>query len=207
MLPLLTVSIVVALLLRAFVVQVFFIPSSSMEPTLAIDDRIVVEKLTYRVREPVRGDVVVFAGAPSGGVATTPEDDGTIGGLTRRLGRAVGLVPPVPSDLVKRVIGLPGDQVAVIDGLLHIDGVPHGEEYLTGPVAADFGPVVVPEGTLFFLGDNRRNSSDSRGSLGFVARERVIGRAVAIIWPLEHAATLVGQRPTPLAPPSTSSVG
>jgi hypothetical protein len=65
-------------------------------------------------------------------------------------------------------------------------------------VAADFGPVVVPEGTLFFLGDNRRNSSDSRGSLGFVDRDRVIGRAVAIIWPFENAASLLGQRPTPL---------
>ena len=176
-----------------------------MEPTLAVDDRIVVEKVTYRLREPERGEVVVFAGAVSDDVATSDPDAGPFAVLMDRVGRAVGLVPPVPSDLVKRVIGLPGDEVAVVDGLLHIDGVPHGEDYLTGPVAADFGPVVVPEGTLFFLGDNRRNSSDSRGSLGFVARERVIGRAVAIIWPFEHAATLTGQRPTSL--PSTSSVG
>lgn len=204
LLPLLTVSIVVAVLLRAFVVQVFFIPSSSMEPTLAIDDRILVEKLTYRFREPSRGDVVVFSGSATATVDPDP-DAGPIERGLRGLGRAVGLVPPTPSDLVKRVIGLPGDEVAVVEGLLHIDGVPLGEDYLTGPVAADFGPVVVPDGTLFFLGDNRRNSSDSRGSLGFVARERVIGRAVAVIWPFDHAASLVDQRPTPL--PQTSSVG
>lgn len=205
LLPLLTVSIVVALLLRAFVAQVFFIPSSSMEPTLAIDDRIVVEKLSYRFREPERGDVIVFSGATGATVTAPTTDAGPVERLAVRLGRAVGLVPPVPSDLVKRVIGLPGDEISIIGGLLHVDGVSYGEDYLTGPVAADFGPVVVPEGTLFFLGDNRRNSSDSRGSLGFVDRGRVIGRAVAIIWPFENTASLVGQRPTPL--PSTSSVG
>jgi signal peptidase I len=118
-------------------------------------------------------------------------------------------VPPEPSDLVKRLVGLPGDEVAVIDGVLHIDGVPYAEPYLVGPVAADFGPIVVPEGTLFFLGDNRRNSSDSRGSLGPVARERVIGRAVAVVWPLANSASLLGQRleSLPQASERTSSVG
>lgn len=197
------VALVVAVVLRAFVVQVFYIPSSSMVPTLAVDDRIVVEKLGYRIREPRRGDIVVFSGARD--AAPVTDDAGPVLRGVRSVGRAVGLIPPQPSDLVKRLIGLPGDRIAIVDGLLEVNGVPYGEPYLSGPVASDFGPVVVPDDALFFLGDNRRNSADSRGSLGFVARDRVIGRAVVIMWPLDNAASLLGQRPTPL--PQTSSVG
>ena len=194
----------IAVLLRVFVVQVFFIPSSSMVPTLAVDDRIVVEKLSYRFREPARGDVVVFAGERA--VTAAQDDDrGLLERSVSRLGEATGLVPPEPSDLVKRLIGLSGDEVAVIGGVLHVNGVPLGEAYLSGPVASDFGPVIVPDDALFFLGDNRRNSADSRGSLGFVARDRVIGRAVVVAWPLSNASSLLGQRPAPLA--QTSSTG
>jgi len=183
---------------------VFFIPSSSMVPTLAVDDRIVVEKVSYRFSEPERGDVVVFSGTPRSGDGA--DDQRAFGPrVLEALGRFVGVVPPDPSDLVKRVIGLPGDEVAIIDGLLHLDGVPYAEDYLAGPVGSDYGPVVVPEGTLFFLGDNRRNSADSRGGLGFVARERVIGRAVAIVWPVANASSLLARGPVPLA--QTSSVG
>jgi signal peptidase I len=182
--------------LRTFVVQVFFIPSSSMVPTLSVDDRIVVEKVSYRFREPARGDVVVFAGER---IAAIEDDLGLVERSLGRLGALTGLVAPDPSDLVKRLIGLPGEEVAVIDGVLHIDGVAIGEPYLSGPVASDFGPVTVPDDAFFFLGDNRRNSADSRGSLGFVPRDRVIGRAVAIAWPIGNATTLLGQRPVPIA--------
>ena len=182
--------------------QVFFIPSSSMIPTLSVDDRIVVEKVSYRFREPARGDVVVFEGER---LDTVEEDVGLVERSLGRLGALTGLVAPDPSDLVKRLIALPGEEVAVIDGVLHIDGVGLGEPYLSGPVASDFGPVTVPEDALFFLGDNRRNSADSRGSLGFVARDRVIGRAVAIAWPFGNATSLLGQRPMPLS--QTSSIG
>ena len=176
-----------------------------MVPTLEVDDRIVVEKVSYRFREPARGDIVVFAGdGPGRGL---PQDGaGPVGRTLRRLGTATGLIAPDPSDLVKRLIGLPGDEVAVIDGLLHVNGVAFAEDYLPGPVASDFGPVTVPDGALFFLGDNRRNSADSRGSLGFVAGDRVIGRAVAVVWPIEHAGSLLGQRPRVLDV-RTSSVG
>ena len=182
-----------------FVLQVFFIPSSSMSPTLEVDDRIIVEKLSYRFREPVRGDVIVFSGAR---LSASAEDDGSgaIERTLRRLGAASGLIPPDPSDLVKRLIGFPGEEIAVIDGILHVDAVPFGEPYLSGPVASDFGPVRVPDDALFFLGDNRRNSADSRGSLGFVERERVIGRAMAVVWPSENLSSLLGQRLEPLAP-------
>ncbi len=191
-------------MLRTFVVQVFYIPSSSMVPTLAVDDRIVVEKVTYRFSDPVRGDVVVFSGVPrdSGG-----SDDGRGAGARalELLGRFVGVIPPDPSDLVKRVIGLPGDEVAIIDGRLHLDGVPHSEDYLESTLGSDYGPVIVPDGTLFFLGDNRRNSADSRGGLGFVERERVIGRAVGIVWPFSNASSLLARRPAPLV--QTSNLG
>jgi signal peptidase I len=188
-------------------VQVFFIPSSSMVPTLSVDDRIVVEKVTYRFREPQRGDVIVFAGERSERAAAARPEAGAIERAVRALGSATGLVPPEPSDLVKRLVGLPGDEVAVVDGVLLIDGAPYAEDYLSGPDTPDFGPVRVPEGTLFFLGDNRRNSADSRGSLGFVAQERVIGRAVAVVWPFDNAASLLGQRPRALDPAQTSSAG
>jgi signal peptidase I len=189
--------------LRVFVLQVFFIPSSSMVPTLSVDDRIVVEKLSYRFREPMRGDVIVFAGERA---ASRTEDaaSGAVERVLRRLGAATGVIPPDPSDLVKRLIGLPGEEVAIIGGVLHVDGTAIGEPYLSGPVASDFGPVIVPADTYFFLGDNRRNSADSRGSLGFVARDRVIGRAVAVVWPFENTSSLLGQRPAPLAQMSSA---
>jgi signal peptidase I len=195
-------ALVIAVLLRTFVVQVFFIPSSSMVPTLAVDDRIVVEKVTYRFREPVRGEVVVFAGA--GG--TAPVRDGPLPmRVFEGLGRLIGVIPPDPSDLVKRLIGLPGEEISIVQGVLRIDGVPLAEPYIDGPAPGDFGPVLVPDDALFFLGDNRRNSADSRGSLGFVARERVIGRAVGVVWPLGNARSLSGPLPEPAA--HTSSVG
>jgi len=176
-------------------VQVFFIPSSSMAPTLAVDDRIVVEKVSYRVREPQRGDVVVFAGVG----AVPPATDGPLlQRITGRIGRAIGVIPPDPSDLVKRVMGLPGEEISIADGILRIDGVAFAEPYLAGDSQGDFGPVVVPDETLFFLGDNRRNSADSRGSLGFVSRDRVIGRALGVVWPLDNAASLLAQRPQAL---------
>jgi signal peptidase I len=184
------------------VVQVFFIPSSSMVPTLAVDDRIVVEKVTYRLREPERGEVVVFAGAGP----AAPIGDGPLPlRLLEGLGRLAGVIPPDPSDLVKRVVGLPGEQVEIVDGVLRIDGVPIVEPYLEGPAPGDFGPVVVPDDTLFFLGDNRRNSADSRGGLGFVARDRVIGRALGVVWPVRNARSLLGSLPEPAG--HTSSVG
>jgi signal peptidase I len=197
-------ALVIAVLLRTLVVQVFFIPSSSMVPTLAVDDRIIVEKVSYRFREPERGDVVVFAGL---GAPVQTSDDPLPMRVFAGLGRLVGVIPPDPSDLVKRVVGLPGDEVAIVDGVLRIDGVPLDEGYLDGPAPGDFGPVVVPDDALFFLGDNRRNSADSRGSLGFVARDRVIGRALAVVWPPGNARSLLGQRPEPSPAPQTSNVG
>jgi signal peptidase I len=179
---LLVIALVLAFLLRTFVVQVFFIPSGSMEPTLLIDDRMAVEKLTYLVREPRRGEIVVFEGEDGDG-----PDDGTVGRVVRGAGQFLGIVPANARDYVKRVIGLPGDVVEVRRGTVLVNGVALDEPYVVYEDRSDFGPVTVPVGSVFFLGDNRPNSADSRSALGFVAREAVVGRAVVIIWPLSRS--------------------
>lgn len=151
---LLITALLLALVIRAFVLQVFSIPSESMEPTLLVGDRIAVERVTYRFREPRRGDIVVFEGAPG-----------------------------EPPHLVKRVIGLPGDHIEITDGEVSVNGETVDEPYVDRPDGRSSGPYDVPAGQLFFLGDNRGHSDDSRYGLGFVDRGRVVGRSVVRIWP------------------------
>jgi signal peptidase I len=197
---LLLVAFVLAFLLRTFVLQVFFIPSASMEPTLMIDDRMVVEKITYRFREPQRGEIIVFEGESE---QLPTEDGGAVGGLVRGVGQFLGVVPASARDFVKRVIGLPGDEIRIEDGQVYVNGVTLDEPYKVEE-ANDYGPVIVPEGRLFFLGDNRPNSSDSRRGLGMVHRDRIVGRAVVILFPFDHAGGLTGiehEVPEPEQPP------
>lgn len=187
-LPLLIlVAFLLAFLLRTFVVQVFFIPSSSMEPTLQVDDRMVVEKVTFRFREPVRGDIVVFEEEDE--PLTTPTGSDR---LIRGIGQFLGVVPASARDFVKRVIAVGGDEVRIEDGQVFVNDVPLDEPYVVFEDADNYGPVTVPDGHLFFLGDNRPNSSDSRRSLGSVPQDAVVGRAVVIIWPLENWDALTG---------------
>lgn len=180
---LILVAFGLAFLLRTFVVQVFYIPSSSMEPTLMINDRILVDKVTYRFRDLRAGEIVVFEGDQLG--ATSP-DHGAIERALRGVGQLVGLAPANARDYVKRVIGLPGDRVEIDDGTVLVNGVRLAEPYVAAQDVSDCGPLVVPKGRLFFLGDNRPNSADSRapGGLGFVERDRVVGKAFLLIWPL-----------------------
>lgn len=186
---LLLIAFVLAFLLRTFVLQVFFIPSTSMAPTLEIDDRIVVEKLTYLVRDPRRGEVVVFEGENVEDVAV---DQSTGARVVRGIGQFLGVVPANARDFVKRVIGVEGDEVVIEDGQVFVNGTAIEEPYVVYPDASDYGPVTVPEDHLFFLGDNRPNSSDSRRGLGMVPEEAVVGRAVVILWPFDHAGSLTG---------------
>ena len=185
---LLLIAFVLAFLLRTFVVQVFYIPSSSMEPTLQINDRMVVEKVTYRFREPRRGEIAVFEGDELGTVA----DNGAVGRAVRGVGQFIGIVPASARDFVKRVVGLPGDEILIEAGRVYVNGEPLDEPYVVYDDESDFGPVTVPEDRLFFLGDNRPNSSDSRRSLGFVPADHLVGRAAVIIWPFEHGGLLTG---------------
>jgi signal peptidase I len=170
------VALAVAIVLKTLVVQAFFIPSSSMEPTLAPGDRILVQKVVYG---PDRGDVIVFSD-PQG---RPGPDRGIIGGFVHWLSSTLGIERPEHEDFIKRAIGLPGETVELRDGRLFVDGVQISEPYLRGAVdTRDYGPVRVPEGALFVLGDNRLNSNDSRFGLGFVPVDKVVGRAFAIVW-------------------------
>lgn len=157
-------AVVVALLLRAFLFQAFFIPSESMEETLRVDDRVLVNKLSYRIGDVSRGEVVVFR---------RPDDQ-----------------PGEFRDLIKRVIGLPGESIEARDNTIFIDGQVLIEPYLTpGEVIGDFGPVVIPDGEYFVMGDNRDNSGDSR-VFGTVDEDRFIGRAFFLFWPLDRIGSL-----------------
>ncbi|MEX2328379.1 MAG: signal peptidase I [Nitriliruptoraceae bacterium] len=182
---LLLIALVVAFLLRTFVLQVFFIPSSSMEPTLQVDDRMVVEKVTYHFRDPQHGEVIVFGGA------SRPEGDEPLATrLQRGAWQFLGVVPISARDYVKRVIGVGGDVVELVDGDVSVNGHTLDEPYVVLGDRDNFGPVTVPDDHYFLLGDNRGNSSDSRRGLGFVARDDVIGRAAIIIWPMSNAGRL-----------------
>jgi signal peptidase I len=171
------VALAVAIVLKTLVVQAFFIPSSSMEPTLEPGDRVLVQKVVYG---PDRGDVIVFSD-PQGRAGP---DRGIVGGFVHWLSSTLGIERPEHEDFIKRVIGLPGETVELRDGRLYVDGVRIHEPYLKGAIdTRDYGPVRVPEGALFVLGDNRLNSNDSRFGLGVVPVDKVVGRAFAIVWP------------------------
>lgn len=180
-LSLVLAALALALLLRAFVLQAFWIPSASMEPTLVPGDRILVSKLATRVGGVHRGDVVVFEDP-------RPEselDRDPVSAFVRWVLAGLGAAQSADQDFVKRVVALPGESWELRRGVVYIDGRRLDEPYLDPTVdTRSFGPATVPAGRLFVLGDNRTRSSDSRFSqLGYVPRDKVVGRAVAVIWP------------------------
>jgi signal peptidase I len=201
---LLVVAVILAFLLRTFLVQVFYIPSSSMEPTLQVDDRMIVEKVSYTFREPRHGEIVVFEGDNAG----EPEEASLPVRAVRGFGQFLGVVPASARDFVKRVIAVGGDEVEIVGGEVRVNGAVLDEEYVVYPDEDDYGPVTVPAGHLFFLGDNRPNSSDSRRSLGFVPTDAVVGRSAVIMWPFDHAGLLTGvhhEVPDPVAAPGVTA--
>ena len=145
-------------LVRPFIVEAFYIPSESMMPTLEVGDRVFVNKFIYRFAEPERGDIVVFES-----------------------------IEGSEQDLIKRVVAVPGDTVAVQNGVLFVNGQPQEEPYVNGafPDGSFFGPTTVPEDSVFVMGDNRGNSRDSR-FFGPVSISNVEGEAFMTFWPPSH---------------------
>ncbi len=181
----------IAFILKVLVAQAFFIPSASMTPQLLVSDRVLVSKISYRLHEPRRGDIVVFdcPGAECGEV----EDEGDVGGVAgvvRSFGEGVGVIQPSTQEFIKRVVALPGETVESRDGQVYVNGKRLIEPYLPpSTVTANLAPTTVPEGELFVMGDNRGNSSDSR-VFGPVRRASVVGRAVLKVWPPGRASFL-----------------
>ena len=200
-------AIVLMLLIKAFVVQVYRIPSSSMEDTLLTGDRVLVNKLVYHVRGIARGDIVVFSGDGSWGSTTGAPDPSPPGNPLLRAGYDVLAdigVYSTQTYYIKRVIGLPGDHVVCcVNGKVTVNGVPLDEtSYLfpgASPSIQTFN-VIVPPGRLWVMGDNRAISDDSRGhmsdgfpAMGTVPENEVAGRAFMVIWPPSQ----IGDLPIP----------
>jgi len=199
---LLLIAFVLALVVKTFFVQAFFIPSGSMEQTLhgcpgCTGDRVLVNKIPYWFGEPEPGDIVVFKGpstwAPE--VQVSEPSNWLSGGLLW-LGRSIGVAPPSEDDYVKRVIATAGQTVACCDseGRVTVDGKPLDEPYIheNNPVESRaFSPVTVPANRLWVMGDHRAASADSRSHVtdkysGTIAVDDVIGKAAVIVWPIDR---------------------
>jgi signal peptidase I len=196
----LVAAIIISFLIKTFLIRSFYIPSESMESTLIKNDRIIVNELVPDVVGIERGDVVVFKD-PGGWLdaQSIPQQTNPVLGFFDWVLSFVGLTSPDLNDhLIKRVIGLPGDEVVCCNefGQMTINGVPLEETYVklpspSSPVSGDDFSVTVPEGSLWVMGDNRYNSRDSRYNQdkpgdGFVPYENVVGRAILITWPIDR---------------------
>jgi len=176
---LLLTALLIAVLIKTFLVQPFWIPSESMLETIHVNDRVMVNKLAFRLGEPERGDIVVFRDPGE------PEVEESIPeAVIRSVLEAVGIRTRGREDLIKRVIGLPNETVTVSNNQVHIDGVPISEPYLSDDVTMpDAGPFPIGDDEVFVMGDNRQFSFDSR-RFGNIEMDTLIGRAFVIIWPL-----------------------
>ena len=171
-----------ALLIKTFLLQAFYIPSESMTPTLQIGDRVLVNKLVYRIHPPRRGDIIVFI--------ENPGPHKSFWGRVRSFfTEGLGVTKPASKDFIKRVIGLPGETILIRDGTVTI--TPPGKQPFTlnEPYLnedrdhSNYGPFTIPADKYFVMGDNRTNSADSRTSLGPVPKKVIVGRAFIRIWP------------------------
>ncbi|KWW99668.1 Signal peptidase I [Carbonactinospora thermoautotrophica] len=197
---LVAIALLLALLVKTFLVQAFYIPSGSMENTLQVGDRVLVNKLANWLGDDVdRGEIVVFDD-PGGWLQTEPEPPANP--LVRGVQSVFvffGLLPSSQKDLIKRVIAVGGDRVACCDsqGRVTVNGVPLDEPYVFpgNPSSTVTFDVTVPEGRLWVMGDHREVSGDSSKHLGepgggTIPEDKVVGRAFAIIWPLDRIRSL-----------------
>ena len=187
-LVLVALAVLLAVVFKTFLVAAFYIPSGSMESTLNISDRVLVEKVSYRFGDVKRGDVVVFVHDDPEFEAAAPSNPVT--GFFSGLGQAIGVVPPSDRDFIKRVVGIPGDRITCQGGQLVRNGQRVTEPYLDPGTTTDgCRRTTVGPGELFVMGDNRTNSQDSR-SFGVIQESDVVGRAFVRIWPLNHVGWL-----------------
>jgi signal peptidase I len=170
-LPTIGMALALALVLKTFVVASFYIPSGSMENTLMPHDLLIADKLSYKLlkHDPQRGDIMIFR---------YPKDP--------------------HKDYIKRVIGLPGDTVMVMDGLVYVNGDALQEDYIAEAPNTAYPATVVPENSYFVMGDNRNHSSDSR-VWGMVPRQNIEGRALFVFWPFTRAKLLDNSEPMAVA--------
>lgn len=164
-------AVVLAAFIMTFIARSFSVEGRSMEPTLHNGERLLVDEISYRFTNPARGEIVVLR---------------------------------FPADprmrFIKRVIGVPGDNIVVQGGRVVLNGRPLEEGYIAEPVAGDFGPYVVPPGTYFVLGDNRNHSEDSRfPAVGYVPKRLIVGRAIVRFWPVTRLSLV--RRPAPWTTP------
>ena len=152
-----TAAIVLAMLIRTFIVELYIVEGPSMKPTLQDSERLVVNKFIYRLREPEKGEVLIFR------------------------------YPRDPSrDFVKRVIATAGDTIEIKEGRVYVNDQLQREDYILEKTRTEFPKVTIPDGTVFVMGDNRNNSEDSRFSdVGFVPLDLVKGKAILIFWPMD----------------------
>jgi signal peptidase I len=221
MLILLAIAFFLAIIVRTFLFQAFYITSGSMQGTLQVGDRVVVNKMAYDFRAPERGEVIVFRGTSSWVSEGADDSNASLfSDIGTGIGNLVGVSEPGKDIFIKRVIGIPGDTVACCDdqGDITVNGVGVNEPYVTmnAPIAdttsntptcndRNFRPVVVQPGMLFVMGDHRLVSQDSR-CVGQVPEANVIGRAMGIVWPSSRWTSL-SIPPGFKAIPSTDALG
>ena len=155
-------AVVMALLIRTFIVELYIVDGPSMRPTLQHEERLVVNKFIYKIRNPEKGEILIFK---------YPRD-------TSR-------------DFIKRVIATGGDTIEIKEGRVYVNDQMLKEDYILEKTRTEYPKVTVPEGTVFVMGDNRNNSDDSRfADVGFVPLDLIKGKAVVVFWPLDNIQTL-----------------
>lgn len=151
-------AVIIAVLIMTFVARAYTVDGESMLPTLHHGEKLLVDKISYNFVKPVRGEIIVFKNPAN-----------------------------LKEQFVKRIIAIPGDQVAIIQGVVYVNNQPLAEDYTLSPARIGFSSQTVPEDTYFVLGDNRNNSEDSRFSrVGFLPRKNIVGRAIWRYWPLNR---------------------
>ncbi len=179
-------ALAVAVIIKTFLIQPFYVPSESMLPTIEVNDRVMISKLNYQFADPQRGDIVVFISPFNDEI----DNESLLDSVVRHVLEAVGIRTASADDLIKRVVAVSGDTVEVKGGYLFVNGLQVDEPYLMSQgLMPDFTAVVVPPENVFVMGDNRGVSYDSR-KFGAIPEEDLLGEAVIRIWPLSRLGSI-----------------